>query len=154
MIRASLVTAAALALVAIPTPADAAPGAYCLVDAVADFSKGLGATSSSGTYTTKGTATCFEAGAIEPMGSGTYTSSGAFEGNCGSLTGDFVNRIELATAQGKKLLEDTGTFVVLGSGYSIGERSTGPFEVVGFDGDCVTTPFDNARFLAQFYLFG
>ncbi len=159
MIRASLLTVGVLTLVAVPVPATAsstaAAPAYCLIDAVADFPTGLSVTPGTGTYTTEGTATCFGSpGGIEPMGVGTYTSSGGFEGSCGGLVGDFVNRIELSTADGKQTLTDSGTLVAMGSGYSFGERSTGPFEIVEFAGDCVTTPLTNARFLAQFYIHG
>jgi hypothetical protein len=156
MVRTALFTAGIITVVAFPAPAHAAaPSAYCLVDAVADFSKGLGATSVKGTYTTHGAADCFASpNALEPIGSGTYMSSGGFEGSCGSLAGDFVNRIRLTAATGSQTLEDSGRFVAAGTGFSFGKHSTGPFEVVEFTGDCVTTPLNNARFLAQFYIFG
>lgn len=157
MIRVPLLTVGALTLVvavSAPATASASASAYCLIDAVAEFSAGLSATPSAGTYTTEGTATCFESsGGAEPTGVGTYASSGGFEGGCGGLVGDFVNRIELSSATGPVTLKDSGTFVAMGGGYSFGQRSTGPFEVVEFEGDCATAPLNSARFLAQFYIY-
>lgn len=154
MIRSAFLTVGVLALVAVPVPATASATAYCVIDAVADFPKGLSVTPSIGTYTTEGTATCFGLSGIEPTGQGKYTSSGGYEGGCGSLVGDFVNRIELSNADGTQTLKDSGTFVTMGGGYSFGKESTGPFEIVELTGDCVTKPLTKARFLAQFYIHG